>query len=192
MNGKDFEKLVQQQMDREEARGLATMSRYGTHAVLVEGKWTPIHSLPDFEGVLMGGRQFVFDAKVCSSRASLDLNDEKLKKRQLKHLLTRARFGAIAFLLIHFPERALKTKTVPALTVAFPVSGLMSFWQRVDAGEIKSLGREDALELGFEVAWTNGRGNPKPDLLPVILEMANALGFSMEVTAGTSPADKTL
>lgn len=177
MNGKEFEKLIQQQMDREESRDNATMARYGVHAVFIDEKWTPIHSLPDFEGILPGGRQFVFDAKVCSSRASLDLNDDKLKKRQLKHLLTRAKFGAISFILIHFPERVLKTKTTPALTVAFPVDGRMSFWQRVDSGEIKSLGRQDALEIGVTVSWTEGRGNPKPDLLPAIRQLERMIGL---------------
>jgi penicillin-binding protein-related factor A (putative recombinase) len=172
MTGKEFEKLIQLQMDAEERRGNATMSRYGVHAVFIDGKWTPINSLPDFEGVLRGGRQFVFDAKVCSSRASLPLNESKVTERQLRHLLKRARFGAVTFLLIHFPERVLKTKTTPAETFAFPVYPESEFWLRVESGEIKSICREDCHVLAASVEWIEGRGRPRPDLLPAIMELA--------------------
>lgn len=166
MNGKQFEKLVQLQMDREDRRGNATMSRCGVHAVFIQGKWSPIDSLPDFEGVLPGGRQFVFDAKVCS-QASFPLDDDKLKKRQLRHLKKRDHYGAIAFLLIHFPERKLATRTDPELTVAFPVSDDHEFWRRVDSGEVKRLSRDEAMEFGVLVRWTDDV-KTKPDLLPAV------------------------
>lgn len=173
MNGKDFEKLCQLQMDREERLGRATMSRCGVHAVHVDGQWTPIHSLPDFAGVLLGGREFVFDCKVCH-QASFPLDDDKFKARQLKHMLTRSRFGSVCFLLIHFPARPLKTREVAALTVAFPVCADHQFWNRVWTGEAKRITREDALEYGIEVQWTTPkgkRGKPKPDLWPAIMEL---------------------
>ncbi len=167
MNGKTFEEIVQRQIDLEEKRGKVTMSRYGTHAIFRDGKWTPIHSLPDFEGVLPPfGRQFIFDCKVCGG-ASFSLHDEKLKERQLRHMYKRSRFGVICFLLIYFRPRQLATKTEQRLTIAIPVHPDHDFWARVQTGEIKSLNRETAIQIGVPIEWTSGRSS-RPDVLAAI------------------------
>ena len=184
MNAKEFEKTCQYRMESEERAGNATMSRYGVHAVFIERPntatgmmekaWQPIHSLPDFEGILPpDGRQFIFDCKVCSA-ASFPLDEDKFKKRQLKHLLIRSEFGAITFLLLHFNRRSLKTKKVPERTVAFPVVEGHTFWDSFDRGIVKRIQHEDCDEFAIEVEWNAGLTGrtDRPDVLRAIHELA--------------------
>jgi len=160
MKGKELERRCVLQADRYRRDRDLTMARYGVHGVLVDGQWRPIDSLPDFEGVLPGGRQFIFEAKVCN-QASFPLDDDKFKARQYKHLMERSEFGVITFLLIYFPERRLKTKVDAPLLVAFPVNRSMEFWSRFETGEIKRISRDDAIEYGVELQWTEQQV-PKP------------------------------
>jgi hypothetical protein len=51
MNSKDFENICLLRMRQHEERGEATMSRYGVQANMIDGTWTPVSSLPDFEGL---------------------------------------------------------------------------------------------------------------------------------------------
>lgn len=136
--------------------------------------WQPMQSLPDFEGVLLGGRQFVFDAKVCS-QASFPLAESTMKERQLRHLLRRAQFGAISFLLIHFNARSLITKSIPARTIAFPVRPDHPFWEAFARGEIKRITEQDAELYGIHVEWNIATGKRKlsPDLITAIHEIKN-------------------
>lgn len=138
-----------------------------------ENTFRPIQSLPDFEGVLApSGRQFLFDAKVCSA-ASMDLHSSHVAERQLDHLRKRAAFGAIAFLLIHFPERTLKAGTQAAVTWAFPVCD-NPFWQAFDRGEEKRISRADCEEYGVLVPWNRlpGGRTDRPDVLAAVLALA--------------------
>lgn len=134
--------------------------------------WQPMQSLPDFEGVMMGGLQFIFDAKVCS-QASFPLGESTMKERQLKHLKKRARFGAVCFFLIHFNKRQLVTKSSPARTIAFPVQPDDPFWQRHERSEIKRITEQDAELYGIRVEWNVAPGKRKlsPDILAAIMEM---------------------
>lgn len=179
MKAKDFEEIVLYRMRQCEERGECTMGRYGVQGVYLDGEWKPIQSLPDFEGVLPPlGRQFVFDAKVCS-QASFPLDDDKFKRRQLRHLVTRDRFGAIAFLLLHFPMRQLKTKTDEAATWAFPVSADHPVWRAFDAGEVKRLTREACEEYAVRVPWNllPGGRTDRPDVLSAVKELEHRRAF---------------
>lgn len=173
LKGKELEKLCIYRMQQEEVRGIATMSRYGVQTSMVDEKWIPIRSLPDFEGVLNGGRQFVIEVKVCSA-ASFPLDDDKFKARQLKHLMTRGRFGSISMLLIHFNERVLAKKTEPPVTWAFPVYPEHDFWREFDRGEVKRITRDDCEQYGDAVRWGVFPGCRKvsPDLVGVVKSLS--------------------
>lgn len=136
--------------------------------------WQPMQSLPDFEGILIGGMQFCFDAKVCS-QASFPLGESTMKQRQLKHLKKRARFGAICFFLIHFNERRLVTKRSPTRTITFPVRPDHPFWEAHERGEVKRITEQDAELYGIRVEWNVAAGKKKtsPDILAAITEMMN-------------------
>lgn len=150
------------------------MGRYGVQVSQMKDAsgnfvMTPISSLPDFEGVIQGGRQFIFDCKVCGS-ASFSLDNDKFKKRQLTHMMNRSRFGVVCFLLIHFSERRLKTKTDEAATWAFPIHPEEPFWRQFDRGEVRSISRINCEEYGVIVDWWLPPGCRKirPNLYPVI------------------------
>jgi penicillin-binding protein-related factor A (putative recombinase) len=175
MKAKEFEELCLYRMRKHEERGEATMSRYGVSGSYMQDpathqmNWRPISSLPDFEGLLPGGRQFIFDCKVCGA-ASFPLDDVFFKRRQLRHMLTRARFGGICFLLIHFTKRILKRGVEPAETWAFPVFASHPLWAAFDRGETKRITREDCKEYGVQVYWDTlpGGRTPRPDILNAI------------------------
>jgi len=176
VKAKEFEEACLYRMRQHEERGEATMSRYGVQASFYkdpkreEMTWRPIQSLPDFEGVIPpSGRQFIFDCKVCSS-ASFPLDEDKFKRRQLKHLVTRAKFGVICFLLIHFNERILQRGIVTSETWAFPVYAMHPLWRAFDAGETKRITREDCQEYGVKVEWNvlSGGRTIRPDILSAI------------------------
>lgn len=174
MKAKEFEEVVLYRMRQEEELGRLCAGRYGVQGSFREGKWQPIVSLPDFEGVLPPrATQFVFDAKVCGA-ASFPLDDDKFKRRQFKHLTTRARFGAITFLLLHFTERALSKTTQPEVTWAFPVLLDHCFWSAFDRGEVKRITRSDCEEYAVLVRWNTlpGGRTPRPDILAAIYELA--------------------
>jgi len=178
MKAKEFEEVCLYRMRQHEERGEATMSRYGVQANMIDGKWTPVSSLPDFEG-LIAGRQFITDCKVCS-QASFPLDDDKFKRRQLRHMLTRARFGATCFLLIHFPPRELKTRVDPAQTWAFPVYADHPLWVAFDRSETKRITRADCEEYAELVEWNTlpGGRTPRPDIVSAVLALSGKMGFA--------------
>jgi penicillin-binding protein-related factor A (putative recombinase) len=145
-----------------------------------ENTFRPLQSLPDFTGLVAPvvapprGLAFDFDAKVCSA-ASMDLHTSHVAERQLEHLRKRARFGAVAFFLIHFAERKLTKETHPAVTFAFPVSDEHPFWQAFDRGEEKRISRADCEEYAVEVTWNSlpGGRTPRPDVLGAVLALAD-------------------
>ena len=171
--GKDFERLIIAHFQREERENRAICGRYGVQASIIDGKWTPIQSLPDFEGILMNGPWFTFEAKVCSAASFPIADNTKFKDRQLRHLRARADFGAVAFLLIHFNERRLKSRIDEAQTWAFPVDRRHLFWQEYDRGEAKSIGRKSCEEYAVRVEWrqSNCEKLAKPDVRAAVEEL---------------------
>jgi hypothetical protein len=174
LKGKEFETLILDAAKREETSGTLLLFRYGVQGVTFGGKTILLSSLPDFGGVLAGGRQFNIEAK-CAAGASFPLASDHFRDRQYSHMARCARMGGLSFLLIHFAERRLVSKTDPGMTVAVPVDERMSFWRFYEAGDARSLSREDALSLGSVVPWVVPPRCRKP--LPDIrsfLERANA------------------
>lgn len=177
MKGKELERLTLHRLEAEEREGRCCAGRYGVQGSFHDGEWRPISSLPDIEGILFGGRQFITDCKVTKA-PSLPL--DKLKGpqlRQLRHMLERSRFGAICFLLIHFEARELKRTSEPPLTVAFPIAFDHPFWVRFQSGEEKRITRQDAETYGVPIEW-NAPGrmkNPTPDVLAAVLELSTLL-----------------
>lgn len=183
MKGKRLEELCLRRMDKEEEAGRATMNRYGVHVSIRFDPATQarivqvISSPPDFEGALHNGRQFIFDAKVCSASSySIDSAGGK-RARQIPFLIKRSRFNVITFLLLHFNERSLATKHDREVTWAFPVHHNHPFWKRYLAGEVKSISRTTCEDYAAEVLWSP---LPKgkivlPELLPAINCVAELL-----------------
>jgi penicillin-binding protein-related factor A (putative recombinase) len=166
LTGKEFEKLVVEQAAIYEEKGIACIGRYGVQANMAPKKipdggrqfeTVMIQSLPDFEGIRMGGSHITFDAKVCSAAsfawAKYRSETRGARSRQLRHMLKRSRFGADCYFLIHWNERVLKAKTIPAATYAFPVDYRMEYWDKVESMEVKSLTQEDCQSLGRLVEW---------------------------------------
>jgi penicillin-binding protein-related factor A (putative recombinase) len=172
LTGKEFEKLVLwRARTYDEPNGLYCMGRYGVMSIFKDNEWMPVPSLPDFEGILMGGRQFIFDAKTCSqSSYALSGGTSKSFEHQYKHLRRREAFGAICFLLMHFNARDLKTKQEPAFTSLLSV-GDTPLWRAYDAGEQKTITRKEAEMYGIPVTWdTPGHKKiPSPDLYTAIM-----------------------
>jgi penicillin-binding protein-related factor A (putative recombinase) len=180
LKGKDFETLLMTAAKREESNGLLTMGRYGVQGMVVADKSNGgsrtllVPSLPDFEGCLMGGRQFNIEAKVCGD-PSFPLDKKFIKPRQVSHMLSRSKFGVPCFVLIHFTKRETATASWPAFTVALPVNDEWEVWQRFvdiyaeskDPTSRESISRDTALEKGQWVPWHTPKGcrTPTPDLL---------------------------
>ena len=158
----------------DELHRLYLLGRYGVISTFRDGQWQPIPSLPDFEGVTPDGRQFIFDVKVCSQPAyDMTGGTSKSFKRQYLHMQRRAKFGVKCFLLIHFNERTLKTKTDEPFTVLFPILDNV-FWQGYDRGEQKKISRQEARMYGIPVNWDTAtdRGTRlTPNLLEAITKM---------------------
>lgn len=169
LKGKEFETLLLDAARREEEAGILTMDRYGVECSVFGGKTVPIESKPDFEGITVLGRQFIIEAKA-NSQASFQMYPTVIKAKQVKHMLTRSRFNAWCFLVIHFNERILKNAVQPAFTSAIPVNDENPRWQRyVDAcaawkrekrtnPEAKlepqgSITRDEAQETGTLILW---------------------------------------
>lgn len=174
LKGRELETVILNAAKREESAGRLVLFRYGVQATVIGGQTVLLSSLPDFGGVLPGGRHFNIEAK-CAAGASFPLASDHFRDRQYSHMVRCARMGALSFLLIHFAARQLVTKTDPGMTVAVPVDDRMSFWRRYEAGEARSLARDQALALGRIVPWTVPPRCRKP--LPDIrsfLEAANA------------------
>lgn len=153
------------------------------------GGWQKMESNPDFEGVIFGcGQQFTFDCKVCGD-ASFPLDKETgSQSRQLRHLLERGEFGAIAFYLIHFTERVLTKTTIPPITVAFPVHPDHPFWVSFMRGESKRIARDDCEQYGVEVVWdlaTDRATKKTPNVLDAIFRLRE-----MDRSAPSAPAPK--
>ena len=177
-NGKEFEELLMMEAKRLEKLGLLTMGRYGTQVSMVDNLWMPVPSYPDFDGVQAGGRQFIIEAKVCT-QPSFRIQKDKLKHKQVRHMLTRGRFGVPCYLLIHFNARLGATFYDSPFTVSIPVKsaddGGWEVWEQFDEckekdKEFPPLTRALAKELGSPVRWIiPTRSNKlRPDLLGML------------------------
>lgn len=166
LKGKEFETVVLDAAKREETAGRLVLFRYGVQGTVFGGKTVLLSSLPDFGGVLPGGRLFNIEAK-CAAGASFPLASDHFRDRQYSHMARCARMGALSFLLIHFAARSLVSKSEPGMTVAVPVDEKMSFWRHYETGEARSLPRDMALTLGRIVPWVVPPRcrKPLPDLL---------------------------
>lgn len=177
-SGKNFEKILMERMNDEEDACLATMGRYGVQASHTANGLIAMRSLPDFEGVISGGHQFIFDAKVASG-PSFDLGPYRdstkgAKARQLRHMLLRSGFGVICGFVIHWNSRPHMKVPEDAKTYWVLIDGKMRFWQSFLRGEQKSISRSDCDDIGYRVSWTlrKGQRKPRPDLLSAIKEIA--------------------
>ncbi len=93
------------------------------------------------------------------------------RRRQITHMYNRARYQVRCFFLIHWNARSLETKQEDAITYAFPVHPELDFWQRFEAGEVKSIKRADCREYGTEVPWNKFSEldrSLQPDLLEIL------------------------
>jgi len=180
-NGKELEELLMNEAKRLENDGILTMGRYGTMVSMVDDAWLPVPSLPDFDGVRGSGRQFIIEAKVCS-QPSFRIQSDKIKHKQVKHMLKRSQFGVDCHVLIHFNARTGITFYDPPFTVAMPIRcgdfGWHRTWEqfaecKVKDQEFPSLTRAIAMERGTPVKWhIPPRANkPRPDLLGLVGEL---------------------
>jgi hypothetical protein len=170
-----FEDLLMKEAGRLEAQGVLTMGRYPVASVMMTGSKFPLQvpSLPDFEGVFSDGRQFIIEAKVCSQGA-FEIVKDKLKPKQVRHLLTRARFGVSGWLMIHFNAREGKTFYDPPFTVGLRVlpesMGGLSVWDAfVDQPKgayTGSIDRTAARAFGTVMEWHTPKQcrSPRPNL----------------------------
>lgn len=178
---KEFEELLLESAKRVPG---CHLSRYGVMTIMKDGKWLPVPSLPDLEGVFEGGRQFIIEAKVCS-QASFPMEKKTIKPRQVAHMLSRSAAGVPCWVIVHFCERKLKTSSQPGETIALRVHPDDVRWQRfVDAyadarrsgnpveGQ-GSISRDEAARIGVKVNWTCPKGSRK--FLP---DLAGLLGIS--------------
>jgi penicillin-binding protein-related factor A (putative recombinase) len=147
-----------------------------------------VPSKPDFEGVLANARQFILEAKVMSG-PNLPMQKDKIKPRQISHMLARSRFGVPCFIVVHFNARNLVKARHPAITVAIPVSDADPRWERyveahaaakrekraVDCQEC--ITRDEAQEIGKLVPWIVPKSckKPLPDLLSFLWPEARAI-----------------
>jgi len=157
MKGKDFEDLCIQRARKEEDNGNLTMGKYGVRGAFdaATKTWRPIPSYPDFEGVTMDGRQFIFDAKVISG-TSLPMKADHSPLRQREHLFKRWDWNVTTFYLVHclaFTSPAGK-KTYPEMTIALPTDPGLEHWEGVGDESRKSFSRDDLLKFGLIVHWT--------------------------------------
>lgn len=174
VGAKELETLIIWQATKiDEPERRYTLGRYGVMSVFVGGNWMPVPSLPDFEGILKGGRQFIFDTKVCSQASyALTGGTSKSFKHQYKHMQRRAKFGALCCLFMHFGARKMKTKEDPAFTIMLPIYDTHPLWEAYERGEQKSITRQEAKLYGIPVRWhTPGQSKVLPALYEGVKEL---------------------
>lgn len=177
LSGKEFQKLALYRLKWEHGKGRVSAGSYGVKVNHVKDQatgqvvLTPMKSLPDIEGVLPGGSQFIFDCKVVSVSA-FEVRESHSSASQHNHLMERAEFGVATFFLIHFNERHLKRSVQPAATYAFPVRPDHPFWN-VEP-KPRSINRQAAAEYGIQVFWNVPPRCKKlsPDLMPAIYALS--------------------
>lgn len=174
MSGKDWEENLLYRSRRMEDQGVMTMNRYGTMATIINGVWTPVPSLPDFEGMITSRFSgpdrhvhFILEAKVCSQ--SKYQFGSSLKDKQLRHMLKRARFGSLCALAIHWNQRSTTKRVIPAASFLFPVHDT-AFWDAVTAGDEPGISRQQCETDGIRIEW--GTVNARSRKISPALEQA--------------------
>jgi hypothetical protein len=161
LKGKDLEALVLFRASKMEDDEILTLGRYGVQARMMNSltppfkpEWQVVPSLPDLEGVVFGtGRQIIIECKVCSQASYPIAGTADKHPKQISHMMRRAEFGALCYLLIHFNARELTKKSDPAMTIAIPVDRDAFMWRMYLANELRTLSREAAKNYGIEVPW---------------------------------------
>lgn len=159
LKGKDLEALLLFRAEKLEEAKIMSLGRYGVQVTYRKDEkgqmmMQPMHSLPDFEGVIFGtGRQIIIETKVCSQASYPIYATGQKHPRQIDHMLKRSQFGALCFLLIHFNERELVRTQSPAVTYALPVHPNTNFWREYKAGERKSVTRGDCELYATQIPW---------------------------------------
>jgi len=181
--GRNFEQALMDGAHNLEKKGRLTMGRYPVASIMMKGSKFPMQvpSLPDFEGVTQGGKQFIMEAKVCT-QPSFRVRKAQIKHKQVRHMLTRSEFGVPCWVVIHFNERVGTAFYDPPFTVAIPVkrevAGGWPVWEQFATVKKKDLNkeftpitRELALKLGTRIHWAtpNRCRNAYPDLESLIL-----------------------
>ena len=189
ITGKEFEELLVYRAVIEAEKGTYVQARCGTMAVFIDKIWTPVRSLPDFSLCLkeFGGQTGVFDCKVVSgSSYPLSGGTHKSFKHQYKYMREHQRFGAIAFVLMHFNPRVMKTKTEDAFTVLIPIEDKEP-WASFDTSERHAISRHDAILYGLPVEWdlagSTTRTTLSPNLYKTILAYNASKGRLPTVTS---------
>lgn len=173
LKGTEFQAICKDRCIEYKQLGIAMINECGVQGTFRDGKWMPIQSYPDFEGVSASGHQMIFDCKVCSA-ASFALGPYRqdtraAKFRQLKHMRERSKFNVASFFLIHWNARVLKTSSYPPETFIFPIED-NEFWEEYDAARAMSITREDCDRYGVSVPWNIlGRARTyRPDFFPAV------------------------
>ena len=100
--GKEFEDKVKATLDTYMAHQLGFFWRnyQSSRVVYIRGrpKTVRVKGLPDFAGVLIGGRYIVFDTKSTNNKNKWTLS--KGDAHQYEHMLNASKFGAMAFFLL--------------------------------------------------------------------------------------------
>lgn len=167
LTGKDLERETLAAIAKLEDANIGAFSRYGVQAVRTKDDWQILQSLPDFEGVI-AGRQYIWDCKACS-QASFDWlpyrsETRGSKSRQLRHMLKRSRFGARCGFLMHWNERQLTKRIIPAKTYWIPIDHDSQYWADVDGGVVRSMSLADCGLIGVEIPWVVEGRDRKPKL----------------------------
>ena len=175
VSGKELEELIiYRAKEIEEPAGVYTQARCGTISIFKDNAWIPMNSLPDFTCCLKeyGGQEAVFDCKVCTqSSYPLSGGTHKSFQHQYKYLRKRDAFGALAFIIMHFNERKMKTTVQPELTVLLPVTNA-PLWDAYDVGQQKSITRTEAALYGLPIVWDapGRRTTQSPNIYAAIVE----------------------
>lgn len=186
LEGKEFEELILEASSRYEKKGLMVMDRYGVEVSIFGGETIAVPSKPDFEGTRNDGKHFIIEAKVVSD-SKFDIRPDKLKPRQVRHMLKRSRFGSRCFIFLHWNQRILTNSVQPAFTVAIPVNEEDPRWQKYldDYNEAKktktkllnqfSISRDESLKIGKIMVWElPGRCKiATPNLIPILYPELN-------------------
>lgn len=193
-NGKEFEKLILAAGARLEKQGILKVGHYGTQVSMVKGKWMPIPSFPDFDGVEAGGYQFVLEAKVCS-KSQFEVQPKIVKQRQIKHMIEKSKLGVPCGIIMHLNERKMKTDYDPPSTWIIPIHHEKGWegWRRYaerkkdDKTPYDRLNREEIAEMGIKVDWVIWPRCTKA--YPDLRAMLYRLRLKLDLPKGVDPSD---
>ena len=175
MKGKEWEKICKDELRRLAKLGQLCWGSYGVKAYMdpETKQWRPKRSLPDIEGILPGGRQWMFDCKVVSQSSWIyESSDRKSQLAQKEHMMDRSKFGGIGFFLVHFPERVLDSKSWDQSTWAVPVNEHNGLWLGSHPNTSR-LHRDQMHLFAHPVEWGKfGRSRTlRPDIMQAIKDV---------------------